>query len=302
MEYRRLSMKQKAVHWQRFHEQQSLKRAQQAVSRTSMTAHRSAPSRSRVNTFWSLDAMQTLVTPSLLPMPPAETAAPLPASNLAPSTAPLPAQASVPQLMQPPGQLPHVESKLTWMQPSDWQRQETLREAGIHKRQRKSVDPEQAQLHKEAEARRKRVRRVNFDKEDRDALRELANSRNDGSKLELPPTPAGLRETALDGTPRSAKAAGLKLRKLTRTFYERLKDPRFYGVTEKQLRHVEVKTKFCPTDSQDFEKEWTTGVRRLKQYGGSINFGTLHADEDGNLCGGWVSMSQFLSESDTDSN
>ena len=81
----------------------------------------------------------------------------------------------------------------------------------------------------------------------------------------------------------------------------RLRDPRFYGVTEKQLRHVEVKTKFCPTDFQDFEKEWTTGVRRLKQYGGSISGGTLHADEDGNLCGGWASMSQFLSESDTDS-
>jgi hypothetical protein len=138
MEYRRLSMKQKAVHWQRFHVQQSLKRAQQAVSRTSMTAHRSAPSRSRVNTFWSLDAMRTLVPP--------ETAAPLPASNLAPSTAPLPTPASVPQLMQPPGQLPHAESKLTWMQPSDWQRQETLREAGIHKRQRKRVDSEQARL------------------------------------------------------------------------------------------------------------------------------------------------------------
>ena len=245
--------------------------------------------------------MRTLVTPSLLPMPPAETAAPLPASNLAPSTAPLPTPASVPQLMQPPGQLPHAESKLTWMQPSDWQRQETLREAGIHKRQRKRVDSEQARLHKEAEARRKRVRRVNFDKEDRDALRELANSLNDGSKLELPPTPAGLREMALDGTPRSAKAAGLKLRKLTRTFYERLKDTRFYGVTEKQLRHVEVKTKFCSTDFRDFEKEWTTGVRRLKQYGGSISGGTLHADEDGNLCGGWASMSQFLSESDTDS-
>ena len=130
-----------------------------------------------------------------------------------------------------------------------------MREAGIHKRQRKRVDSEQARLHKEAEARRKRVRRVNFDKEDRDALRELANSLNDGSKLELPPTPAGLREMALDGTPRSAKAAGLKLRKLTRTFYERLKDTRFYGVTEKQLRHVEVKTKFYPTDFKDFEKE-----------------------------------------------
>ena len=99
-------------------------------------------------------------------------------------------------------------AKLTWMQPSDWQRQETLREAGIHKWQRKSVDPEQARLHKEAEARRKRVRRVNFDKEDRNALRQLAHSLNDGSKLELPPTPAGLREQALDGSPRSAKALG----------------------------------------------------------------------------------------------
>ena len=75
---------------------------------------------------------------------------------------------------------------------------------------------------KQAEARRKRMRRVVFDNEDRNALRKLARSCNDGTQLELEPTPEGLRETAKDGTPRSAKAAGAKLRKLTNTFYSRL--------------------------------------------------------------------------------
>ena len=42
-------------------------------------------------------------------------------------------------------------------------------------------------------------------------------------------TSGRLRETATDGTPRSAKAAGAKLRELTQSFYSRLQDPHFYG-------------------------------------------------------------------------
>ena len=38
----------------------------------------------------------------------------------------------------------------------------------------------------------------------------------------LEATPAGVREIAADGTPHSAKAAGVELRKLTQAFYERL--------------------------------------------------------------------------------
>ena len=43
---------------------------------------------------------------------------------------------------------------------------------------------------------------------------------------------------------RSAKAAGAKRRKLTRTFYERLQDPRFYNVTRGELYRVPVQTTF----------------------------------------------------------
>ena len=52
-------------------------------------------------------------------------------------------------------------------------------------------------------------------------------------------TPAGLRETAVDGTPRSAKAAGAKLRQLMQ-FYSRLVDPRFYGVAHEELESLDV--------------------------------------------------------------
>ena len=102
----------------------------------------------------------------------------------------------------------------------------------VRRRERSQEDAERAEREKEADARRKRVRHVKFEKEDRDALCKLARSRDDGTRLPLETTPAGLRETAMDGTPRSAKAAGMQLRKLTQTFYEQIMDPRFYGVTE----------------------------------------------------------------------
>ena len=124
---------------------------------------------------------------------------------------------------------------------------------------------EQAQSMRAAEAQRKRVRRIEEGKEDRDALRELASSRDCDFPLEA--TPAGLRETAVDGTPRSAKAAGAQVRKLTQTFYDRLLDPRFYGVAHEELKSVHVRTEFWDR-SVPYDQHWENGVRPLKRYGG----------------------------------
>jgi len=99
-------------------------------------------------------------------------------------------------------------------------------EKAVRRAERAQEDPERATLEREADARRKRARRIEHEKEDRDALRELASTRNCDT-LPLEATPSSLRETALDGTPRSAKAAGAQLRALTKSFYERLTDPRF---------------------------------------------------------------------------
>jgi hypothetical protein len=71
-------------------------------------------------------------------------------------------------------------------------------------------DEQQTQRAKAEEARRKRVRRIQEGKEDRDAMRELARSRACDA-LPLEPTPADVRRTALQGTPRSAKEAGAQL-------------------------------------------------------------------------------------------
>ena len=152
------------------------------------------------------------------------------------------------------------------MQPSDWQRQESLREAGLVELKERSV--EEVRRKQEADARRKRARRIQLDKEDRDALRKLARERNDGTKLELEPTPAGLRVTALDGTPRSAKAAGVKLRKLTQSFHERLRDPRFYGVTHEELERVVVKSKvWMAAELRSEAGAMFSSVRYLKRPG-----------------------------------
>jgi hypothetical protein len=150
----------------------------------------------------------------------------------------------------------------------------------VRRAERAQEDPERAALEREAEARRKRLRRVEDGKEDRDALRELASSR-DCDALPLAATPAGLRETAMDGTPRSAKAAGAELRKLTQSFYERLLDPRFYGFEPEDLKNVKVTTEYwvcahCREVSREDSKRvvrervsphWETGVRPLKLFG-----------------------------------
>lgn len=152
----------------------------------------------------------------------------------------------------------------------NWQARGALSKK-VRRRERSQEDEERAEREKEAEARRKRVRRVNFDQEDRDALRELARSRDDGTRLPLDATPDGLREIAIDGTPHSAKEAGVKLRKLTQTFYERLMDPRFYGVTNDELADVMVATEFWDRQLHTSEAgKWSWGLRRLKRHGGSI--------------------------------
>ena len=144
----------------------------------------------------------------------------------------------------------------------------------VRRRERKMRNPEDAAQKKQAEARRKRIRRVELDHEDRDRLRKLARSR-DEFKLELEPTPEGLRETAKDSTPRSAKAAGLKLRKLTNTFYERLLHPGYGGVTHEELEDVVVKSKAWDMPALRangvVEGSWITRTRRLQRCGGSLH-------------------------------
>ena len=152
-----------------------------------------------------------------------------------------------------------AETTWTWMAPSDWQAYDAWPsvELRAERSRRKQVKAEQDRQWREANAAhlRKRVRRIEEEKEDRDALRELASSRNDGTILALDQTPAGLREVATDGTPRSAKAAGAKLRELTQSIYRRLQDPRFYGVSCEDLQVVQV--------------GMGTGTRPLKRFGGN---------------------------------
>jgi len=138
------------------------------------------------------------------------------------------------------------------------------RGSAVRRVERRQEDPERAALEREAEARRKRARRVELEKEDRDALRELASTHNAVHEaLPLEATPAGLRETAVDGTPRSAKAAGAQLRALTQSFYQRLTDPRFYGFEHEDLLSVQVRT-----ESWQPRQFWESGVRNLKRFGG----------------------------------
>ena len=121
----------------------------------------------------------------------------------------------------------------------------------VRRAERAKEDSERAEREKEAEARRKRVRRIEKEKEDRDAMRELARSRCDSLPLEA--TPAGLRETAVDGTPRRAKAAGAKLRELTVSFYQKLTSPRLYNMEPVELGSVQVPTTLC-LNHVDFER------------------------------------------------
>ena len=109
----------------------------------------------------------------------------------------------------------------------------------VSRAERAQEDPEAAERAKAAESRRKRVRRVEEGKEDRDALRELARCRDYDALLQ--PTPDGLRETAIDGTPRRAKQAAEQLRDITGSFYSRLG---FIGCTVDVLKEVPVKTTF----------------------------------------------------------
>ena len=137
----------------------------------------------------------------------------------------------------------------------------------VRRAELKQEDPERAQMDKAAEARRKRVRRIEDGKEDRDAMRTLSCSLNEEMPLES--TPAGLREAATDGTPRSARAAGMKLRQLTQTFHQRLLDPRLYGATNEQLETLRVPTVFWTAEAECARQRWVQGSRPLKVFQGT---------------------------------
>ena len=72
--------------------------------------------------------------------------------------------------------------------------------SSVARLERRKGDAAKAEAEMEVDARRKRVRRINDEKEDRDALRELASSRNDCAHLELEQTPYA----ASDRTPHLA--------------------------------------------------------------------------------------------------
>jgi len=112
--------------------------------------------------------------------------------------------------------------------------------------ERRKNDPAKAKKELAVDARRKRVRRIALDREDRDALRDFARSRDCGELCE--PTPAGMREAAEDGTPRRAKEAGAKLRRLTDSFYSRLVS--IAKCTPEEFAAVKVPSVFCPAKSQ----------------------------------------------------
>ena len=88
--------------------------------------------------------------------------------------------------------------------------------------------------------------------------------------------------------PLSCRGAGAKLRKLTQSFYERLQDPRFYGVDPDKLFRVKVKCKFWHiTDVADGLFRWETGIRHLIRHGhghgrNGGGDGIYGADSDGN--------------------
>jgi hypothetical protein len=297
MEYRSLNKRQKQRHWQEFHETQAIKTAQLQQ----LTALRGPVSTTcrHVHGQWSMNELQTMLTPPpivsafrqglLESQPPKPPAPPELHAPLAPPIAP--------PTLAPPPTPPAMQ--FTWMSESDWQHVPTLREVGLHttgwsgedgcfrkrhtheraaaagfeangwrpkavRKAERRCDPEVARRQKEADARRQRVLRIEERKEDRDALRKLARSRDDGTMLELEPTPEGLRMTATDGTPRSARAAGAKLRDLTQTFYQRLMDPRFYNVSHEQLEEVQADMEFYDATAN----EWTTSTRPLKLFGG----------------------------------
>ena len=81
----------------------------------------------------------------------------------------------------------------------------------------------------------------------------------------------------MDGTPRSAKAAGARLRALTQTFYERMQTS--YGVTYEELLAVRVETELWDT-SVPHRQGWEKGTRPLKRFGGKATC-TVTGDSSG---------------------
>ena len=341
MEYRRLNKRQKAAHWQHFHEQQAIKSVQQQQQ----AALRGPPSKPRhVRGFWGMNALRTRATPPPAIMQAATSVQAALSSSTAGSISSMvppavPPIASVvppvtPPVVQPVTQVSGPPApQLTWMSQEDWQTVVTRRElkaehkverprkapiarrmpaewtssnhAGVcvkrlhtderaaaagfdvdsysaqavRRAERAQEDPERALLAREAEARRKRVRRIEEGKEDREAMRELARSRDcDATPLEA--TPDGVRETATDGTPRSAKTAGEKLRQLTQSFYQRLLDPRQYGISHEEIQALSVPCTIWDQGGSDITVTesariyqtrpagWVQGKRPLKIFNG----------------------------------
>ena len=299
LEYRRLNKRQKAAYWESFHEKQAQKTALKAATRCSNVVGTIGRAYgNHVRGEWSMNAMQTmlkpppiLATPPALVMPPA---APLVETPPLPHATP---PASTLTWMQPEDwEYTETLREVGLQKTSGWSGKKTddrrcvrnhltaerATAAGLDadlyfdengakhgasashrlskavRRAERAQDPDQGLRDREADARRKRVRRIELGKEDRDALRKLARERDHDLLLE--PTPAGVRETATDGTPRSAKAAGAKLRQLTRTFYERLGH---VSVTHEDFTAVRVETEYW--DVSEFHRQgWEMGERPLK--------------------------------------
>lgn len=335
MQYRRLNKRQKAAHWQHFHEQQAIKSAQVQQ----LAALRGPPSKPRhVRSFWGMNALQTVAMPPPAIMQAATSVQEALSSTTAGSISLPPIASVVPQVtppvVQPVAQVSGPPApQLAWMSQEDWQTVVTRRElkaehkverprkartarrmpaewtssnhAGVcvkrlhtderaaaagfdvdsysaqavRRAERAQEDPERALLAREAVARRKRVRRIEEGKEDREAMRELARSRDcDANPLEA--TPDGLRETATDGTPRSAKTAGEKLRQLTQSFYQRLLHPQHYGISHEEIQALSVPCTFWDQGGSDITVTerarsyhtrpagWVQGKRPLKMFNG----------------------------------
>ena len=139
-EYRRLNKRQKQARWQQFNESQASKSAQlQDLARL-----RGAPSKKlslRKHSFWSMNTMQTMLTPPpILASPPTEPPLPVSIPPAEPPAEP-PPSISIPPV-EPPAQPP----KLTWRPPEDWRVTDSLLDLGIRGGSgiRRPIDEERA--------------------------------------------------------------------------------------------------------------------------------------------------------------
>ena len=90
----------------------------------------------------------------------------------------------------------------------------------------------------------------------------------DATPLEA--TPDGVRETATDGTPRSAKTAGEKLRQLTQSFYQRLLDPRQYDISHEDIQALSVPCTLWDQGGSDLSVTDRGGSYQYTRYAGWV--------------------------------